>query len=47
MNRSLWHAVGQAISTEARSFYKYDAGLNGLGFFAPQINLWANPLWGW
>jgi hypothetical protein len=46
MNRTLWKAIGTAISTEARTFYKYNADVNGLGFFAPQLNLWANPLWG-
>jgi beta-glucosidase-like glycosyl hydrolase len=45
MNASLWHAIGDAISTEARAFYRV-MPLNGLSFFAPQLNMAANPLWG-
>jgi hypothetical protein len=45
MNRTLWRAIGSAISTEARALFKYGK-ISGLGFFAPQLNLWTNPLWG-
>jgi beta-D-xylosidase 4 len=45
LNTSLWHSTGEAISTEARAYYVY-GGLGGLTFFAPQINMAANPLWG-
>jgi len=44
-NASLWRATADAISTEARAFYSMGV-LNGLTFFAPQINMAANPLWG-
>jgi hypothetical protein len=44
-NASLWHLIGDAISTEGRAFYN-KGGLNGLTFFAPQLNMAANPLWG-
>ena len=44
-NESLFHMVGEAISTEERVFYTYGV-VNGLSVFAPQINLNANPLWG-
>ena len=44
-NATLWHAIGEAISSEGRAFYNV-GGLNGLTFFAPQINLASNPLWG-
>jgi beta-glucosidase-like glycosyl hydrolase len=36
-NATLWHAIGAAISTEARAAYNV-GGLNGLTFFAPQVN---------
>ena len=45
MNRTLWRAIGSAISTEARALFKFGK-ISGLGFFAPQLNLWTNPLWG-
>ena len=44
-NESLFHRVGEAISTEERVFYTYGV-VNGLSVFAPQINLNANPFWG-
>eukprot|EP00912_Choanoflagellata_sp_UC4_P002392 UC4_evm6s1505 len=44
-NSSLFHLIGDAISTEARAAYNV-GGLNGLTFFTPQINMASNPLWG-
>jgi beta-glucosidase-like glycosyl hydrolase len=44
-NATLWHMIGDTISTEARAAYNV-GGLNGLTFFAPQLNMAANPLWG-
>lgn len=41
-NASLWRMIGETISTEARAYYNV-GGLNGLTFFAPQLNLAANP----
>ena len=35
-NATLWHLIGDAISTEARAAYN-QGGLNGLTFFAPQV----------
>ena len=42
---SIRHTIAAAISTEARAEYNV-GGLNGLTFFAPQLNMAANPLWG-
>lgn len=44
-NATLWRMIGDTISTEARAAYNV-GGLNGLTFFAPQLNMAANPLWG-
>ncbi len=71
-NATLWHMIGDTISTEGRgeqtqfcesvdyladtlllscivpncaAFYNV-GGLNGLSFFAPQLNMASNPLWG-
>ena len=44
-NRTLWRATGIAISSEARALFN-EGHLGGLTFFAPQINMAANPLWG-
>ncbi|KAJ9457382.1 putative beta-D-xylosidase 5 [Diplonema papillatum] len=43
-NKSLWHAIGSAISTEARAFN--NAGHAGLTFWTPNINLMRDPRWG-
>ena len=43
-NATLWHMIGDTISTEGRAFYNV-GGLNGLTFFAPQLNMASNPLW--
>ena len=44
-NRTLWFATADAIGTEARAYFNVGE-LKGLTFFAPQINMAANPLWG-
>merc|ERR1719460_2521827 len=43
-NRSLWHATGDAISTEFRGFA--NAGKGFLSIFAPNINIFRDPRWG-
>eukprot|EP01084_Bolivina_argentea_P263558 446125_1 len=43
-NRSLWRHIGEAISTEARSFA--NQGISGLYYWAPDINLFRDPRWG-
>ena len=51
-NRSLWRLVGDAISTEARSFNNLgvngDLGktVTGLMVWAPNLNLYRDPRWG-
>ena len=43
-NRTLWHATGDAISTEFRGFA--NAGKGFLSIFAPNINIFRDPRWG-
>ncbi|MCO5578264.1 hypothetical protein L7F22_032103 [Adiantum nelumboides] len=43
-NSSLWLAIGQAISTEARAMY--NMGQSGLTFWSPNINIFRDPRWG-
>eukprot|EP00048_Salpingoeca_helianthica_P016232 m.231184 g.231184 ORF g.231184 m.231184 type:complete len:915 (-) comp18276_c0_seq1:117-2861(-) len=43
-NRSLWRAVGSAITTEARALN--NQGIAGLFYWAPDINLFRDPRWG-
>ncbi|KAJ4826621.1 hypothetical protein Tsubulata_002221 [Turnera subulata] len=43
-NESLWLAIGQAISTEARAMY--NLGRAGLTFWSPNINVVRDPRWG-
>eukprot|EP00252_Welwitschia_mirabilis_P004356 TRINITY_DN14694_c1_g1_i1.p1 TRINITY_DN14694_c1_g1~~TRINITY_DN14694_c1_g1_i1.p1 ORF type:complete len:790 (+),score=95.89 TRINITY_DN14694_c1_g1_i1:31-2400(+) len=43
-NPSLWEAIGQAVSTEARAMY--NAGLAGLTFWSPNVNIFRDPRWG-
>ncbi|KAF0894313.1 hypothetical protein E2562_038282 [Oryza meyeriana var. granulata] len=43
-NRSLWHAVAEAIAVEARAMH--NAGQAGLTFWAPNINVFRDPRWG-
>ena len=44
LNESLWHAIGAAISTEARALN--NVGQAGLTFWAPNLNLFRDPRWG-
>eukprot|EP01063_Lacrimia_lanifica_P022451 TRINITY_DN30039_c0_g1_i1.p2 TRINITY_DN30039_c0_g1~~TRINITY_DN30039_c0_g1_i1.p2 ORF type:complete len:774 (+),score=280.51 TRINITY_DN30039_c0_g1_i1:46-2367(+) len=43
-NRTLWRAVGGAVSTEGRAFN--NAGHAGLTFWTPNINIIRDPRWG-
>eukprot|EP01012_Entosiphon_sulcatum_P026875 TRINITY_DN32374_c0_g1_i1.p1 TRINITY_DN32374_c0_g1~~TRINITY_DN32374_c0_g1_i1.p1 ORF type:complete len:736 (-),score=89.17 TRINITY_DN32374_c0_g1_i1:56-2263(-) len=43
-NRSLFHAIGSTISTEARAMN--NLGQAGLTFWAPNINIFRDPRWG-
>lgn len=43
-NTSLWEAIGQAVSTEARAMY--NAGLAGLTYWSPNVNIFRDPRWG-
>eukprot|EP00755_Sulcionema_specki_P026941 Sspe_Gene.16341::Locus_5757_Transcript_1_1_Confidence_1.000_Length_2611::g.16341::m.16341/K15920/XYL4; beta-D-xylosidase 4 len=43
-NASLWRAVGEAISTEARALHNQN--LSGIAYWAPDINLARDPRWG-
>ncbi|CAM6032967.1 unnamed protein product [Sphagnum compactum] len=45
-NKTLWNQIGQAcaVSTEARAFY--NAGIGGLTYWSPVINIVRDPRWG-
>lgn len=43
-NASLWYALGQVVSTEARAMH--NVGLAGLTFWSPNVNLFRDPRWG-
>eukprot|EP00850_Spirogloea_muscicola_P010485 SM000062S19871 [mRNA] locus=s62:88354:92108:+ [translate_table: standard] len=43
-NASLWYAIGEAISTEARAMHS--VGRAGLTFWSPNINIFRDPRWG-
>lgn len=43
-NTTLFHAIGEAISTEARAFN--NIGRAGLTYWAPNINIFRDPRWG-
>ncbi|XP_009603776.1 beta-xylosidase/alpha-L-arabinofuranosidase 1-like isoform X1 [Nicotiana tomentosiformis] len=43
-NESLWKAIGQAVSTEARAMF--NLGHAGLTFWSPNINVVRDPRWG-
>ncbi|XP_008810094.3 probable beta-D-xylosidase 2 [Phoenix dactylifera] len=43
-NESLWKAIGQAVSTEARAMN--NLGVAGLTFWSPNINVVRDPRWG-
>lgn len=43
-NESLWYKMGQIVSTEARAMY--NAGLAGLTYWSPNVNVFRDPRWG-
>lgn len=43
-NESLWLKTGQVVSTEARAMY--NAGLAGLTYWSPNVNVFRDPRWG-
>ncbi|XP_031129998.1 probable beta-D-xylosidase 5 [Ipomoea triloba] len=43
-NASLWYALGQAVSTEARAMH--NVGLAGLTYWSPNVNVFRDPRWG-
>ncbi|CAI0452106.1 unnamed protein product [Linum tenue] len=43
-NATLWKAIGQAVSTEARAMY--NLGRAGLTFWSPTMNVARDPRWG-
>jgi beta-D-xylosidase 4 len=43
-NRSLFHQIAEAISTEGRAFYNSDTA--GLTFWTPNVNIYRDPRWG-
>ncbi|XP_078173044.1 putative beta-D-xylosidase 7 [Carex rostrata] len=44
-NPQLWYKIGEAIGTEARAIYN-SGQLQGLTFWAPNINIYRDPRWG-
>ncbi|KAK6916336.1 Glycoside hydrolase, family 3, N-terminal [Dillenia turbinata] len=43
-NATLWHEMGQVVSTEARAMY--NVGQSGLTFWSPNVNVFRDPRWG-
>ncbi|KAL4580839.1 hypothetical protein LXL04_017044 [Taraxacum kok-saghyz] len=43
-NESLFYKIGQVVSTEARAMY--NAGVAGLTFWSPNVNIFRDPRWG-
>ncbi|XP_030454934.2 probable beta-D-xylosidase 2 [Syzygium oleosum] len=43
-NASLWEAIGQVVSDEARAMY--NGGMGGLTYWSPNINVLRDPRWG-
>ncbi|WVZ90191.1 hypothetical protein U9M48_036517 [Paspalum notatum var. saurae] len=43
-NETLWKAIGEAVSTEARAMY--NLGKGGLTYWSPNINVVRDPRWG-
>ncbi|TVU08759.1 hypothetical protein EJB05_42171 [Eragrostis curvula] len=43
-NETLWNAIGQAVSTEARAMF--NLGKGGLTYWSPNINVVRDPRWG-
>lgn len=43
-NASLWEAIGQVVSNEARAMY--NGGRAGLTYWSPNVNIFRDPRWG-
>ncbi|KAG5072976.1 hypothetical protein AAZX31_03G198500 [Glycine max] len=43
-NASLWEAIGQVVSDEARAMY--NGGTAGLTYWSPNVNIFRDPRWG-
>ncbi|KAL6548208.1 Beta-D-xylosidase 1 [Orobanche gracilis] len=43
-NASLWEAIGQVVSDEARAMY--NGGRAGLTYWSPNVNIFRDPRWG-
>ncbi|KAJ4727786.1 Beta-D-xylosidase [Melia azedarach] len=43
-NATLWEAIGRVVSDEARAMY--NAGLAGLTYWSPNVNIFRDPRWG-
>lgn len=43
-NASLWEAIGQVVSDEARAMY--NGGVAGLTYWSPNVNIFRDPRWG-
>ncbi|KAK9665811.1 hypothetical protein RND81_14G138100 [Saponaria officinalis] len=43
-NSSLWQAIGQTVSDEARAMY--NGGTAGLTYWSPNVNIFRDPRWG-
>ncbi|XP_057785615.1 beta-D-xylosidase 1 [Salvia miltiorrhiza] len=43
-NASLWEAIGQVVSDEARAMY--NGGRAGLSYWSPNVNIFRDPRWG-
>ncbi|KAL1812164.1 hypothetical protein ACET3Z_022229 [Daucus carota] len=43
-NTSLFYTIGKVVSTEARAMY--NAGVAGLTFWSPNVNIFRDPRWG-
>ncbi|KAL3626581.1 Beta-D-xylosidase 1 [Castilleja foliolosa] len=43
-NASLWEAIGQVVSDEARAMY--NGGMAGLTYWSPNVNIFRDPRWG-
>ncbi|XP_051127739.1 beta-D-xylosidase 1 [Andrographis paniculata] len=43
-NASLWQAIGQVVSDEARAMY--NGGVAGLTYWSPNVNIFRDPRWG-
>lgn len=43
-NATLWEAIGQVVSDEARAMY--NGGVAGLTYWSPNVNIFRDPRWG-